>query len=1170
MASGDQWISLPHDALWDIGAGLVDADVDNLEHVVTEALAAAAKSANAVVAGAWRNNLDTGLRTRLYAWVKPGTVVPELPETMVVWDERLLESVTDGGTVVPLSEIAIRPGPLHPDWAEGTAAVILISHEGPNVETVAFVRQHGGWTPDEIHRLTGFGAILRQFLGRAAIEKSLQLRLHLADMIRDCVTYLSHADDDSYEQAIDSTLHRIAAALDLTSVALVRFGSDRASTEHFVGEAMPECWLDLKTLGEGRFVTAESGPQRHALPDVARAFFGDESPAVAQAIGMQLSLIPARVSSSTPALLAAVSPEREWDTVEVDALELVAQSLIETRARVSAERWSAERLVVQEHFAATAAAFVRTPPDEARQAISEALVQLASLVGSPAASIATIEVDDAVAIPFEWTDPDTHGSTVVWQDQFTPDVLRSLMAGETSIRSERSALPTTVIAIPIRGARVPHVAAVALAGQKPLHLDGTVKLLTAFADLAGSLLTRTDLEELSERQDEARRVFRSIRRGFATTARGDYDTAVLNALTEIGLTARLGCVSILDVDAGGLEVRNSSCPETIGELHRAGSDTLIDLAVSTPADRGHLNQRPDGGASFAAQFHRSGRTSVLVAWGALDILAEASLNRLATLFTELERRLETEGYTLAAFEKSPTGALICDSSGLIVRCNQAFADFIGYPAPDDLIGLTCSDLYGSDRHVFSDEPLEFEFQNRLGEAVLGLTRSVPLEGPERGAGVWLVHVEDVTERRGAEQVLRHQANHDELTGMLNRRSLNERCEAMLDGDGSLAVLLIDLDRFKLINDSLGHASGDELLIEIARRVGVAAGPTDVVARIGGDEFGVAIAGPTTLAAAQKRAAELLQLIAEPHALGQQQIYPSASIGIAVADAATTFQELMRQADAAMYRAKAKGRNRHETFDRDLSDQLTARMATEAGLRRALVNDELRVHYQPEVSLTDGRLLGAEALIRWKHPDQGLVPAASFIEVAEDTGVIVDIGALVLYEACARAVTWPQSLAVRVNFSAAQLQRSDTVTLVRTALDISGLAASRLCVEITESAMMVDIERAETVLGELRKLGVSIAVDDFGTGFSSLAYLKRFPVDTLKIDRAFVQDIGTDAGLAFIRAIVSLAESLGLDVVAEGVETQKEADALVELGCTRAQGYFFGRPAPEARLRTLFD
>jgi EAL domain-containing protein (putative c-di-GMP-specific phosphodiesterase class I) len=272
----------------------------------------------------------------------------------------------------------------------------------------------------------------------------------------------------------------------------------------------------------------------------------------------------------------------------------------------------------------------------------------------------------------------------------------------------------------------------------------------------------------------------------------------------------------------------------------------------------------------------------------------------------------------------------------------------------------------------------------------------------------------------------------------------------------------------------------------------------------------------------------------------------------------------------MYRAKAQGRARAEAFGEELREAVQARMETESGLRGALRSDELTVHYQPEFDLHDGTVLGAEALVRWEHPTEGLLPAAAFIEVAEETGLVVEIGELVLASACAEAATWPggdDAPLIRVNLAAAQLQREETVSLVRRVLDETGLAPSRLCLEITESAVMNDVRRSEEILRRLKELGVHLAVDDFGTGFSSLAYLKRFPVDALKIDRTFVSDLGEDeSDVAFVRAIVSLADALGLDVVAEGVETAGQAAILVELGCHRAQGYHFGRPAPAETFR----
>lgn len=551
------------------------------------------------------------------------------------------------------------------------------------------------------------------------------------------------------------------------------------------------------------------------------------------------------------------------------------------------------------------------------------------------------------------------------------------------------------------------------------------------------------------------------------------------------------------------------------------------------------------------------------------------LESLSRMLHEVETRVSAQRYAQAAFDDAPIGVVLRDELLNLITCNQAFVDFVGASSVEELVGTAPSHVYDDnfDEVAWTDEEVHTlsgaaAFRGPGGARVWGQMRATIVDGAGPDP-MWLIHIEDVTERRRVEQLLRFQATHDELTGLANRRRLLDEIRRIADGNESVAVLLIDIDRFKNINDSLGHDRGDELLVVIADRLRLAVRPGDLVARLGGDEFAVVLPGPVTVAESEMVAERLMRLIGEPVTVGRQNIYPTASVGIAVADDIAGVDDLLRRADTAMYRAKAQGRARAESFGEELREAVTTRMATESGLRHALRNNELIVHYQPEVSLIDGSLLGAEALVRWIHPDKGLLAAAAFIEVAEETGVVTEIGDFVLAEACREAATWPGGdlgPMIRVNLAASQIQREETVTLVQSVLTETGLAPSRLCLEITESAVMNDVARSEEILRRLKGLGVELAVDDFGTGFSSLAYLKRFPVDALKIDRTFVMDLGHDAeDEAFVRSIVSLAEALSLNVVAEGVETELQSEMLIELGCDRAQGYLFARPGPPEDL-----
>jgi diguanylate cyclase (GGDEF)-like protein len=435
----------------------------------------------------------------------------------------------------------------------------------------------------------------------------------------------------------------------------------------------------------------------------------------------------------------------------------------------------------------------------------------------------------------------------------------------------------------------------------------------------------------------------------------------------------------------------------------------------------------------------------------------------------------------------------------------------------------------------------------------------------------------------AVELARH-TTHDRLTGLANRSEVLERVTSAIAVSGrvssSVAVLVVDIDRFKEVNDSLGHDLGDRLLLTLAGRLRRAMRPGDVVGRIGGDEFAVVCEDVGGDFQAASIAEQLNKVVARPFRVAGREVYLTASIGIAVAagdgpggaDAvradgpAALAARLLRDADTAMSRAKSSGANRWEVFDESTRERLLERLELHSGLRRALERGELYVLFQPEVEVRTGRILGVEALVRWKHPELGVIAPSTFIPVAEETGLIVPIGTFVLEEACRQAARWEaeQGFALRVwvNLSGHQLSQPDLPELVATTLAATGASAANLGLEITETVLMEDAEAAREHLLTLRRLGVGLAIDDFGTGYSSLAYLRRFTVDRLKVDQSFVRGIADDADDAsIVAAIVELARVLGLEVIAEGVEEQSQADALESMGCGRAQGFLYARPQP---------
>lgn len=438
---------------------------------------------------------------------------------------------------------------------------------------------------------------------------------------------------------------------------------------------------------------------------------------------------------------------------------------------------------------------------------------------------------------------------------------------------------------------------------------------------------------------------------------------------------------------------------------------------------------------------------------------------------------------------------------------------------------------------------------------------------------------DTTARHEQAEVLAHQATHDRLTGLPNRTlflDLLDQSARSLTGTSSIAVLFFDLDRFKVVNDSLGHGAGDQLLVNLASRLLGALRPGDVLARLGGDEFTVLLTD--TDAESALRVAERLQAsLRVPVEVDGREFLMSASIGLVVTDLVEDSIDLLRWADAAMYRAKDLGRDRIELFDDVLRTEVTDRLELDQMLRTALDHNELEVWFQPEVELRNGRITGAEALVRWLHPTRGLLAAGEFVPLAEENGMIVPIGHWVMDAACTQVTEWiaqgvvSSDFILRVNLSARQLDLPALVSDVAELLCRSGLPARQLCLEITETALMSDVDMALRVLTDLRRVGVSLAVDDFGTGYSSLSFLKRFPLDVLKIDRSFVDGLPDDHDdMAIVSTIMQLASSLGLSTTAEGVETEAQHAALIALGCPTAQGYLFARPVCAAQFATLMQ
>ncbi len=618
----------------------------------------------------------------------------------------------------------------------------------------------------------------------------------------------------------------------------------------------------------------------------------------------------------------------------------------------------------------------------------------------------------------------------------------------------------------------------------------------------------------------------------------------------------------------------------IGLAHRPGTSLLfaplVALAYVAPLWADGDLHRGFGVASVVYAVPCCIVVGETVAW------VSARLRRSEVALADAEARFRN------AFEFAPIGMAMATIDGCLSRVNRAFADVIGYQ-PEDLAGVPLRDItHAEDRDLSLSEfeacvagavdryQIEKRYRHAEGHDVWVLVSVSCVRDPQ-GAPLYLIgQLEDITERRALQDRLTHAAVHDLLTGVPNRVLFMDRMELALQRcqreHHVIAVMFLDIDRFKLINDSLGHDAGDRLLQRVAQRLQQTLRSGDTLARFGGDEFTV-LCEVMDESQAVEIAQRMVKAMEQPLDTLGSEVFVSASIGIALAATGKeSGSELLRSADVAMYRAKMLGPGHIEVYraSDDVSHLHRLRMSTE--LHGALDRDELELHYQPIVELHNSTLVGVEALVRWRHPSRGLLAPGEFIPLAEDTGLIVPLGEWVLNEACRQTVIWEQRrtavgldearLNVSVNVSAHQLLDPAFPQHVRSAIDGSGINPERLWLEITESTLMSNSEEVMGTLQDLRSLGLHLEIDDFGTGYSSLSRLKLFPVETLKIDRSFIDEIDNDLGdVAIVRAIIALGESLRLSVIAEGTERRSQVETLTQLGCYLTQGYLYGRPMP---------
>jgi diguanylate cyclase (GGDEF)-like protein len=552
-----------------------------------------------------------------------------------------------------------------------------------------------------------------------------------------------------------------------------------------------------------------------------------------------------------------------------------------------------------------------------------------------------------------------------------------------------------------------------------------------------------------------------------------------------------------------------------------------------------------------------------------------------------EREAALAGQFDTALNNMPHGLCMFRADGQLAVMNHRFSEMM--QLPDDLVqrGASASDIVAacvSARSIsaVSGTIILSEIENSQArdiittdpDVVRGRSLSWTFQ-PMAGGGA-VVLLEDITERRNAEARITHLARFDELTGLPNRVNFRDEIERLLavphDAAQSSALLFVDLDQFKQVNDTLGHPCGDQLLCAVADRLRAMLRPEDFVARFGGDEFVVFqqnIKSPEESASLARR---IVDHLSERYKIDNHLVEIGASVGIAVTSPeGVSADTLLKNADMALYRAKSDGRGTFCFFRDEMAQTVEARRNLELDLRKALANEEFELFYQPLVNLQSGRISTCEALLRWNHPVRGTVSPIDIIPVAEDMGLIVDLGRWILRKACIECMRWPEAVSVAVNFSPQQFHQRDVLSEIRYALEVSGLPASRLEIEITESSLLRNTQMTHDVLSQLRTLGVRISLDDFGTGYSSLSYLHNFPLQKVKIDRSFLEGIDTDRPLTLLRGVARLSADLGMSVVVEGIETNEQLELINADGTvSEAQGYLFSRPVPALRIRQLLN
>lgn len=858
-----------------------------------------------------------------------------------------------------------------------------------------------------------------------------------------------------------------------------------------------------------------------------------------------------------------------------------------------ANRWGTESAlrearVLQAVVATVAARFIDAPSDDIEDALADSLALLGKAAGVDRALVYLLEADgETFVMQSEWCAAGIAPNGVERVDgpQF-PEWFAAIRRFETLDVADFMDLPAAWVAE--REFLVDHGIRSVL--QAPLTTEGR---LVGFVACHSTVVGRSW-------DDDTRLVLRTVADVIAAAvARARAETAHERTQAWYATLVQHSSDGILVLTADGeLEYASPVAEHLFG--YTAADLTHRDMLEFVHPDDREVARHWMVTAATVEGRHQAVQTRVLKADGeyvpcefeANSMLGDPTVHGIVINVRDVTDRLAAEIELREREERLRT--LIENIPGAVSRyepvapwrtiyISDAVEDITGYTAEDFMQGhVVFEDLiYPEDRErtdvqlrdaIEHHTPFILEYQLRHRD---GSTRWLVENGQtaydDAGRPRHLdVAVFDNTDRKQLEQRLTFEAAHDPLTRMLNRqillRALDDALRETREDGGRIAVLFLDLDRFKLINDALGHVAGDDLLVAFSRRLHGVLRATDVASRPGGDEFVVLCRGIEEVQDAVNVAERIQKALEAPFQIRGQEVFARASIGIAISDPTMDAETALRYADMAAYRAKERGRNRYELFDEALRRETVARLEIESNLHRAVEYGELELYYQPVVELRTGLLLGFEALVRWNHPERGRLMPGAFLPAAEASGLIVPIGHHLLELACQQLKRWEGSLpggatpTLAVNLSARQLAQKDLVEQVGAVIDAAGVDPSLLCLEITESVLMEEAANNIDMLKSLKALGVEIAIDDFGTGYSSLSYLRRFPIDVLKVDQSFVAELGNDdGGTTIVMAIAGLAHALGLELLAEGVEYPHQAELLARLGCDHAQGFLFSRP-----------